>query len=443
MLQLVDHYCEVDEKKKVNGGIASSILHDYLGSDYKTIIEQVERLDLLKVTRYSRPKYSISRYDKGQCYRYELTSICLQGLLDTTREYVYKLLIDPQEQRKNQKRISRRGHNKLHYNDSRDSIKQSLHNIEIDIERVDLVVNTMTPESGYRTYRLIQQILTKDYDLRNNDSDNRVWTPYVQLPSSIRALIRIHGQVPTYTIDVRSCHPSLFGLYIKDTFKDLYNNELDKEVKKWNDLFLTPGIDPKDYLASLLNIKRDNIKEVMNSYFNGKRMRGKRNPFFIYDKWIQAEFPTMYRLWNTLDIKKTGNNISKYYETKLLLDSRIFKKAESLNITVGQEYDGFTMFGATAETSDQLLQYIETLSLELLGIQLVFKIQAIDNDTWDISALARKNTLEIIHNLKDSWRRYTRKTFRHKEQINWDSFNAHQIEYKNEMALYHKRLISK
>jgi hypothetical protein len=103
----------------------------------------------------------------------------------------------------------------------------------------------------------------------------------------------------------------------------------------------------------------------MIKYFNGK-------PFVKFSQYLQAEFPNLYSAWQKTDIKQTGNQIGKHFETKLMLDKSIYSRAEELGIIVGYEYDGMSFYAEDASQCQTLLEFIEQRSVALLGIKLVF-----------------------------------------------------------------------
>ena len=151
---------------------------------------------------------------------------------------------------------------------------------------------------------------------------------------------------------------------------------------KYNNLFLNPSMDPKTHLANLLNIDRNEVKEVLISYYNGKGFKdgvfvgvSNNDSFRKYDDWLKAEFPTLYDLWLTTDVKQTGNNIGKHFETRLMLDGSLYKKAWELGLVCGYEYDGMSLYGRDKSRCGELLAFIERRSVELLGVKVVIVVK--------------------------------------------------------------------
>ena len=368
IVKMLNQILTYNEKDGGQSDITYKFFHDLYKEDYTRIIQALEVLDLLKVKRLAIPK---SGNFKGKCYTYKVTETCQTLLDDTNKEYLYKLHYDKPTIRKVQQLISNRKYNQKQYGDTRDEIKSVIDGIGYDYEKMEKVISRMKRKNRTLTRNILTSIKDKTYkDLTFNDSDGRMWNLYTQLPSRVKKILTVNGLPMTLTIDIRSCYPCLFSTFIKDLFP---LEDLQEEHKKWIGVFLDPTIDPKKYLSKLLNIPKKNIKNVMNKYFNGYTVRKEIPDFFEFDKWLQREFPKMYTLWKTTNIKETGNNIGKRYETKLMLDQTIYDKAKEMGIKIGYEYDGMSFFGGDNLSCQQLLEYITNKSFDLLGFKLVFK----------------------------------------------------------------------
>jgi hypothetical protein len=351
--------------------ISYKLFFNRYGPEYATILHSLTTLGLLHIDHSYTP-VSISTDGKGHCKNYSLTELAHTLLADANKEYLYKLLTDKATKRKNQKAISRRGYNKLNYGDVRDDLKKTNDGISYDPEAISQLVDCFPTEKKAFTYTLLIDILEKKYNnLHFNTTDGRVWSPYTQLPPEIKKLIYINGLAYQMTIDIRSCYPSFWAEYIltQPILPHIVYGNVDNEKRKYNDLWLNPSIDPKKYLSDLLGIEQSEIKEVLIAYFNGHSRTGNYKKF---DNWIKKEFPTLYKIWSQTDIKQTGNNIGKNFETKLMLDRSIYKKAKELGIILGYEYDGMSFYAKDNSKCDELLAFIENKSVELLGIKLVF-----------------------------------------------------------------------
>jgi hypothetical protein len=339
---------------------------DRFGDEYPSIVRALETSGLLINDHVWIAK---SAEFKGKCFSYLLTDKCCTALADTNKEYLYKLLQDRPTIRRNQKQVSGRGYNGKVYGDIRDYHKRVIDEMTYNICEIDKVADTYRPAKKAFVYSLLVDIVRKDYgELHRNAKDGRIWTPYAQLPAEIKKLIKVDGLDYQMTMDIRSCYPSLWAEYVCSFVKG-HNDPQQYERKKWNDLFLNKDIDPKAVITNAIGVSRDAIKEVMIQYFNSK-IRGKA--FRAFDAWISREFPNLYTAWKATNIKQTGNNIGKYFETKLMLDESIYNKADELGIVIGYEYDGMSFYAKDDTNCQTLLDYIEQRSFELLGIKLVF-----------------------------------------------------------------------
>ena len=120
-----------------------------------------------------------------------------------------------------------------------------------------------------------------------------------------------------------------------------------------------------------MTCSREQIKVLINSSINGSE-----NKVF---NWIREKFPVLFEIWQKTDLKKTGNNISKFYETKLMLDPELILLAESMGLEVLTEHDGY---GIHAEEDDseldakvgKLRDWVQEKSVALFGLKVQVKI---------------------------------------------------------------------
>lgn len=363
--------------------------HDRFGSDYPDVRTALESLDLLSVNH----AYRYTNDKTGECKTYLVTDKCCVLLNDHNKEYLYLLRNDPTERRRKQIRVSKRGHNTKRYGDTRDFLKAFNDSLEWDDEEIDRICGKMPAAKSAQVYSLLINIEEKDYThLKHNKKDNRVWHPFAGLPAEIRAVIRIKGLSYLETMDIRSCYPSLWAEYVVSIASD--KSALESERQKYNGIFLNKSLDPKQYLSEQLGIHATRIKDVLIQYYNGKRIpTNPKNAFNKYDSYLKQEFPLLYAAWRKTDIKQTGNNIGKYFETRLMLDKSIYKKAEQLGYAIGYEYDGMSIYGKNADNLSTLYDFIEQRSLELLGVALVI----VKKDCREtIESLFAKSQIEIL-----------------------------------------------
>ncbi len=95
--------------------------------------------------------------------------------------------------------------------------------------------------------------------------------------------------------------------------------------------------------------------------------------------WIAKNYPALFEIWNKTDLKKTGNNISRFYETKLMLDPELILLVEGMGLDVLGEHDGIGVF-AEEKDSDldakilKLKNWIQDRSVALFGLKVQVKI---------------------------------------------------------------------
>jgi len=145
-----------------------------------------------------------------------------------------------------------------------------------------------------------------------------------------------------------------------------------------------------------------------------------------FSQYLQAEFPNLYSAWQKTDIKQTGNQIGKHFETKLMLDKSIYSRAEELGIIVGYEYDGMSFYAEDASQCQTLLEFIEQRSVALLGIKLVF----IDkSNVLSITDMAEANNRSLLEEIHASWLQTCRKTFSKNATPDWKKFRNQRAKY--------------
>jgi hypothetical protein len=419
-----------NDKDKGKSQISYTYYQNTLGNQYPTILVALEAIGTITNDRVWIAK---TEDFKGKCYAYKVTDICCQALADSNRQYLYKLLSDRNTKRKNQIRISKRGYNTKTYGDVRDSLKTLIDGISFDIKEIDNAVANYNKDKKALVYSLLMDMTDKTYnELKYNVKDGRVWTPYGQLPSDIKKLIKVNNYDHIRTIDIRSCYPSLWAKYIKSLYPD--DTSIDAEITKYHDIFLKPAIDPKTYIAGILNSPRNEIKDVLISYFNGRGFKGNNfkgtnhgNVYSLFNDYLKTEYPCLYALWMQTNINQTGNNIGKYFETKLMLDQSIYDYADSLGIVIGYEYDGMSFYAKDDSNIQALVDYIKGRSIALLGIQLVFVDKV---DTISIKDVMETNNQRILNDARKQWLKICRNTFRKGSIPNWESFKEQKANYQ-------------
>jgi len=409
------------------------------GSSYGPIIGSLEG-DLLTI-------YRVNRGIKGlKNYGYTVTDKCLTLLADSTKQYLYTLLTDKKAVRRNQKQISKRGYNRKQYGDIRDYVKTVIDNIDITPDlynQVETHIATYDAAEKLFIRCLLISIEEKTYgDLKFNDSDGRLPNPYTQLPADIKSMITIAGFKQIVVGDIRSCYPSLWVNHIQRLFPDL---DVADEQLKYERIFLNYGIDPKSLLANRLNIPITQIKEVLIAYFNGKGFNRQNkfyisnasNPYYKFNEWLKTEFPKLYSAWLTTDTSQTGNQIGKFFETKLMLHPSIYNRAKDLGLVIGYENDGFSIYGlvdANHPNVQNLLKFVREQSSALLGVPIVFitKEQFTDSERFLI-----KHHTKRVEQIHGEWIAYCRRFFsdQNHNQL-WTEFQNKKAVYQNKMEFH-------
>lgn len=149
-----------------------------------------------------------------------------------------------------------------------------------------------------------------------------------------------------------------------------------EEYIKWTRFWTDPNLDPKQQIIADLGgtLSRDEVKDLINSSINSKK-----NQVF---KWIKNSYPALFEIWNQTNLKTTGPQISKFYETKIMLDPELILLAESLGLDIIFEHDGFA--GFTAEGDPEIDQKAQAVAarigdncLRLFGFRAVVKIKRV------------------------------------------------------------------
>ena len=134
--------------------------------------------------------------------------------------------------------------------------------------------------------------------------------------------------------------------------------------------------DPRLLIAADLGKKhtKDSIKPLLCSAINGSDNQ--------VSKWIRKNYPMLSKIWDKTDKKLTGVNISKIYETKLILNPEYFELADRLGLEILPEHDGVGVFGdaddhdITAKV-DVLREAIQRDCLNSFGIKPVITVKPV------------------------------------------------------------------
>ena len=414
---------------------------DNLFRPYK--VKYLEVLAVLERLKIMHPR-KVGFYDKtsrsGSVSRYRLTEFGVLLLIDKDREYLRKGQNDPKVNRRIRNTLSKK---KSRINDSEDLvISKTLRNIlDLKLDQAGLEKyweksgSVLSCEDYYaKQYSVISIDAKKFKKLKRCKTDGRIHHPWVLMKSDLRPLFSLRGKKYLVTIDIRSCHPTFWGKYIYDlagisqflvlnesTREELdskYNDKLNtsniysiyqgsitispiysispipsvppaslhyltcnvdkmvEEYVRWTRFWTDPDLDPKQQIIDNLGgaFSRDEVKDLINSSINGKK-----NEVF---RWIENNYPALFGIWNQTDLKTTGVQISKLYETRLILDPELFELAVELGLDIISEHDGYGVFAAEGDPEvDQKAQALAARigdnCLRLFGFRAVVKVEAV------------------------------------------------------------------
>jgi len=356
--------------------------------------------------------------------RFRLTDFGVNLLFDPNKEYIRKQNNDPKEDKRIRNRKSKQKSRIKKLEDQ--VISKTLRNI-LDLRIDELAFDNYWKDN--RKYFSRKQIYTIEFykdsiknglfkNLRRGINDGRIHHPWVCMPSLLRPFFSLRGKKYLRIIDLRSAHPTFWAKYIceisrlpehlilnediKETLKTKYkeytnistNNSISspsyptppvsqhyvsqnvtpliEEYIKWTEFWTNPNVDPKQDILHELGgtYSRDEIKELINASINSQK-----NAVF---HWIEKNYPVLFEIWNKTNLKKTGNNISKFYETKLMLDPELILLAESMGLEVLTEHDGLGLFGDEGDPDldtkvGNLRDWIQGKSVALFGLRVQVK----------------------------------------------------------------------
>lgn len=240
-----------------------------------------------------------------------------------------------------------------------------------------------------------------DYNNCISEKDGRLHHTFLLMKSDARKAFYIKSENNKflyryfYTIDIRACHPTLFSLlfssipsilqYTVDSVTPTNRIILESELKRWVLLWTDVENDPRYTIATEMGLPMDTeenkensktkVKHLLNTALNDKRWDNKLK------QWMKAQFPCMYNVWlDSMDVSQTGCTISKNFETKVMLNPKLYEFAKTLtNVKVIAEHDGMGVLckegvDVTNEL-ESLRNYIIQLFNEEFGMKPVVKVE--------------------------------------------------------------------
>jgi hypothetical protein len=400
--------------------------------NYSDVLLVLEKVGLIHKPRkgfYNRAT------QEGKVSKFKLTDLGRQLLLDSNREYLRKLHNDPDIDRRIRKNRSQKKCRSKKTDDVvAERIKNNTYAIVFDFTEFEKFwaqkSDALSVEQKINILYSIISIREGNFkDIKRCDTDGRIHHPWVLMASSARYLFNLGGKQYIRVIDIRACHPTFWARYLIDVLlfnlsnylnKELntniilqnkYNNMLTKltgisiykyynnilyiprfqeslhylaeneeklfnEYIIWTEMWSNLDTDPRLLIAADLGKKhtKDSIKPLLCSAINGSDNQ--------VSKWIRKNYPMLSKIWDKTDKKHTGVNISKIYETKLILNPENFELADRLGLEILPEHDGVGVFGdaddhdITAKV-DVLREAIQRDCLNSFGIKPVITVKPV------------------------------------------------------------------
>lgn len=146
-----------------------------------------------------------------------------------------------------------------------------------------------------------------------------------------------------------------------------------EEYKKWNAIWTDPNSDPRDQIATAVGYRHKQLaKRSINSAINGGNNRAV--------KWITGNFPHLTRIWRCTNPKRIGNNISRIFESEIILNQKVIDAASNINLVLIPEHDGYGIFADPIDSEiENKAKAIEAMiqehCLQQFGIRPVMKFK--------------------------------------------------------------------
>jgi len=374
----------------------------------------------------------------GNVAKFKLTELGRRLLLDSNREYLRKLHNDPDLDRRIRKnRSQNKNRTKKTADVVAERIKDNIYALEYNHADLENYWIQKPVDSSDKSKKNVEFSITniregKFKNINRCDIDGRIHHPWVLMASSVRYIFFLHDKQYSCAVDIRACHPTFWARYLIDVLlfnlteylnqeshndiilKIKYNNiinnltnlsiykyyninnislynpiiqeslhyltenedKLVNEYIKWTELWSSLDIDPRLLIAAELGNRhtKDEIKKQLCSAINNKKNDVR--------KWIRKNYPILSRIWDKTDKRHTGVNISKIYETKLILNPENFQLADKLGLEVLPEHDGLGIFADAADPQvaskvDALREAVQQDSLNTFGIKPVITVKPV------------------------------------------------------------------
>ena len=382
---------------------------------YTKFRNALRKLELIDFTTYRPPpNYGIP----GECRKYTITPLGRKLVLEGNHQWLYKLLKDPSTWRRNQVAISKRKvRDRVYAEPEKQIVNAFTTAVTFDRDAVwsrleqDKVEAPGTYRSAVHHVSAIVEKKFSDLEIK----DGRIYNNFVNLPREYKPLARFKGKPYVAILDIRACHPTFLGEFLRDYFlssiaeydgrttdthptpKDLeVAAKLKREVNllallvehgRWTYIFTHPTIDPRATIMKEagLSIDLSDMKECLNTWLNGgkeytRRTDGQKNrtDMRALERWFRRFFPEMVKVWATMPRERTGCCISEYYEGVLMLDPALYSYADGLGLTLAYEYDGVGVFAEPDDPElptklEKVKAFIQRQSVEKFKMPVVVK----------------------------------------------------------------------
>ena len=387
--------------------------------------------------------YDRSGTKQSACAKFKLTSLGKSILLDGELLYLRHLAGDKSARRNVQKTHSRNKKNAVG-KATEDSVCNYLSNllfrVDIDENKLRSILSQFDTKDETEAAQALNistfsdQIRSGTFeDIKRSQADGRIHYPIVLIKSEARQIFKVHGKQYLGTLDLRACHPTFFSTYLVLLFINkirddsllklaFTNNEainslsssmntiltsnlldssyflstinlfhlpsttipqylvgfadnLAEEYKKWNALWTNIESHPRELIAADVGYRGiSQAKKHLVSAINGSENK-------VYE-WMRINYPTLFALWQCTDKKKTGNNISRIFETPIILNQQVIDAAADLDLVLVPEHDGYGIF---AEPNDDEIENkaktieatIQNNCLQQFGIKPAIKFKRV------------------------------------------------------------------
>ena len=366
-------------------------LHHMLGAKYAEEIKHLASCGVILPDN----SYMSANQEGGRsiCKSYGITAKGKFLLGDAQKTYLYQLTTNPKAIRDNARNLKDRGYSaKTFPNPVLQNTKDNIDAIENLEELVALVPNAIKAKNGksdaeaQRVARhcLIQLITKKYKELAIHDQTGRMYPPLATLNKNLKKSAVINGQKFVCAIDIRSCIPTFFGLYCLKLRKerqkarelDIDDTTLASEVETYTAIFCSESEHPRAYLARALrydighSASDSEIKKMLNEGLNGSG----REECKQFRAWIKQQFPNMHKVWATTDIRTTGSNLSKYYESPIFRNPKVIKMAKKHFLEYVDNHDEALLYG-DSYNAKKFVKWFKPFARKTVGIDVQFSVE--------------------------------------------------------------------